>query len=184
MIDLLSLGIIIVLAIGFYGGARRGLVLQVVMTVGYLLSYLVARMYYIQLGSHLELFVPYPSATEESKFVFFDHALGLELDKAFYNAIAFLLILFIGWVLTRLLGSFLNSLTFFPVIKQANLLGGGILSFVVVYVAIFLLLYVAAMIPMDSIQEALRQSSLAQMIVKHTPILSNQIYQWWIETIG
>ncbi|MGX7417507.1 CvpA family protein [Carnobacterium gallinarum] len=181
---MLSIGIIIVLAIGFYGGARRGLVLQVVMTVGYLLSYLIARIYYIKLGANLELFVPYPSATENSKFVFFDHAMGLELDKAFYNAVAFMLILFVGWLLTRFIGSMLTKLTFFPVIKQANYLGGGILSFLVVYVGIFLVLYVAAMIPMEVIQGALRQSSLAQMIVKNTPILSNQIYQWWIGTMG
>lgn len=181
---MLSLGIIIILVINFYGGARRGLVLQIVMTGGYLLSYIVARLYYLKLGAHLELFIPYPSATENSQFAFFDHALGLELDKAFYNAVAFMLILFIGWLVTRFIGRLLNSLTFFPIIKQANYLGGGILSVLVAYIAIFLILYVLAMIPMDTIQEMLKNSSLAQFIVKHTPILSNQIYNWWIGTIG
>lgn len=180
---MLSLGIILIIAIGFYSGARRGLVLQIVLTIGYLLSYLVARIYYIRLGSQLELFVPYPSATENSTFVFFDHSLGLELDKAFYNAVAFMLIIFVGWLLTRFVGSFLNSLTFFPIVRQANYLGGGMLGFVVSYTAVFLILSILAMIPMEGIQNALGQSGLAQMIVKNTPILSNQIYNWWIGTI-
>lgn len=57
------------------------------------------------------------------------------------------------------------------------------LGFVVSYTAVFLILSILAMIPMESIQNALGQSGLAQMIVKNTPILSNQIYNWWIGTI-
>ena len=95
---LMTVLIVVILAIGAYGGARRGLILQFVMTVGYFVSYLMASKYYQALGSHLELIVPYPSASESSQFVYYDQALGLNLDGAFYNGVAFIIILLAGAV--------------------------------------------------------------------------------------
>ncbi len=43
---LMTVLIIVVLAIGAYSGARRGLILQFVLTVGYFVSYLLASQYY------------------------------------------------------------------------------------------------------------------------------------------
>ena len=180
---IMSIAIIIILALGIYGGARRGLVLQLVMTIGYAVSYVVAAQYYKMLGSHLELLIPYPAASEGSQFQFYNQAIGFSLDHAFYNGIAFLLILFIGWLITRFIGGLLNSLTFIPVLKQVNTIGGALLAFLVTYVGLFLVLTVLTMLPIDSIQSAFGHSRVAQMIVENTPVFSKQIYNWWIETV-
>ncbi|ALV22897.1 MULTISPECIES: CvpA family protein [Carnobacterium] len=179
---LMTIAIIVILAIGVYGGARRGLLLQLVMTVGYVAAYIVAGRYYKELGSHLELLIPYPAAAENSQFLFYNQTIGFNLDQAFYNGIAFVLILFIGWLLTRFIGGLLNSIMFIPVLKQLNTLGGAALAFAVTYVGIFLILVLLTMLPMDSVQTAFSNSSLASTIVEKTPVLSQQIYDWWIGT--
>lgn len=179
---LMTVAICIILALGAYGGARRGLVLQLVMTIGYFISYFVAAQYYKVLGAKLDLLIPYPSASEGTQFSFYDQAIGFSLDQAFYNGVAFLVILFIGWMLTRFIGGLLNSLTYIPVLKQINALGGAVLAFVVSYTGVFLVLILLTMLPYAAIQNAFNESNLAQTIVENTPVLSKQIYNWWIQT--
>ncbi|WP_207695144.1 colicin V production family protein [Enterococcus sp. DIV0212c] len=178
---MLTLLILLLLAIGFYTGAKRGLVLQILYTFGYLCSYFIAKAYYKDLASHLELYIPYPSPTAETKLVFFKQELTLDLDQAFYGAVAFLLILVAGWLVVRFLAIFAHGLVFIPVLKQANGLAGGLISLVVIYVGIFLVLSMLSMLPMDSVQNQFKNSGLAQFIVKDTPIFSKQIYHLWIE---
>ncbi len=177
---MITFGILILLAIAFYSGARRGFALQIVYTVGYTISLIVARTFYQELATHLELLIPYPAATEDSKMVFFSAAEALHLDKAFYGAVAFLLILFLGWLVTKFVAIFFRKLTFLPVVKQLNTFGGGILNFVVVYVGIFLVLFVLSMVPLDTIQNLFRNSFLASFIVEHTPFFSKTVYDWWV----
>lgn len=178
---MLTLLILLLLGIGFYTGVRRGLVLQVLYTFGYLCSYLIAKTYYKSLASNLELYIPYPSPTAETKLVFFDQKLTLDLDQAFYGAVAFLLILFAGWLVIRFLAIFARGLAFIPVLKQANWLAGGLISLVVVYIGLFLVLSMLAMVPVDTIQTQFKNSGLARFIVEHTPILTKQIDHLWIK---
>ncbi|MGX7148703.1 CvpA family protein [Enterococcus ureasiticus] len=178
---MLTLLILLLFAIGFYTGARRGLILQVLYTFGYLCSYFIARTYYKSLASHLELFIPYPSPTADTKLVFFKQELTLDLDQAFYGAVAFLLILAVGWLVVRFLAIFAHGLVFVPVLKQANWLAGGLISLIVVYIGVFLVLSTVSMLPVDSVQNQFKNSGLARYIIKDTPIFSKQIYNLWIE---
>ncbi|EOL43220.1 CvpA family protein [Enterococcus caccae] len=178
---MLTLLILLLLAIGFYTGARRGLILQVLYTFGYLVSYFIAKSYYKSLASHLELFIPYPSPTADTKLVFFNQEITLDLDQAFYGAVAFLLIVVAGWLVVRFLAIFAHGLVFIPVLKQANWLAGGLISLVVIYVGIFLVLSMLSMVPVDAVQNQFKNSGLASYIVKYTPIFSKQIYHLWIE---
>lgn len=166
---MLTILILLLLAFGFYTGAKRGLILQVLYSVGYLISYFVARTYYKEVASHLELYIPYPSVTPTSKLVFFNQEISLDLDKAFYSAVVFLLLLFAGWLVVRFLAIFLHGLTFIPVLKQVNGLLGGVLSVLVLYVGLFLVLATASMIPSDIVQNQFRIKWLARGIVKNTP---------------
>ncbi|MBL1228527.1 CvpA family protein [Enterococcus sp. BWB1-3] len=178
---MLTLLILFILAVGFYTGAKRGFVLQILYSVGYSISYLVAKSNYKELASHLELYIPYPSASEETKLVLFNQEIVFELDKAFYGAIAFLIILFIGWLIVRFIAIFAHGLTFLPILKQADWIAGGILSTVVLYIGLFLILNALAMIPMDIIQNQFENSGLARFMVNDTPIFSKQIYDLWVK---
>ncbi|MFK4565804.1 CvpA family protein [Enterococcus sp. UD-01] len=178
---MLTLFILLLFAIAFYTGARRGLILQVLYTFGYLCSYLVAKSYYKNLASHLELYIPYPSPTAETKLVFFDQNITLDLDQAFYGAVAFLFILALGWLIVRLLAVFARGLVFVPVLKEANWLIGGLMSLLVVYVGVFLVLTMLSMLPVDAVQNQFKNSGLARFIIEDTPVFSKQIYHLWIE---
>lgn len=180
---MLTLGILCLLGIAFYSGARRGLAMQLVYSGGYLISYFVAQSNYQKLAPKLELLVPYPSITENSEMIFYKQDIALELDKAFYAVVAFLIILFAGWIVTRFIAIFLRRLTFVPLLKQMDWLAGGVLCLIVVYVAIFLLLTVASYVPLDVIQNQFAASDLAQGIVADTPILTKQIESLWINNI-
>ncbi|KAF1295704.1 colicin V production protein CvpA [Enterococcus sp. JM4C] len=180
---MVTLFILILLAIAFYSGARRGLTLQLVYTVGYFISYLAAKHYYKDLAPKLELYIPYPSVTENSQLVFFTKEMGLELDQAYYAAIAFLLILFFGWILTRFVGIFAHSLTYLPILRQFDWIAGGLLSVVLMYVGIFLVLTLLTLLPVDFIQNLFKDSGVARGIVENTPIFSNQIQNLWVNNI-
>ena len=180
---MLSLLIILFLLIAFFSGAKRGFALQVVYTVGYLLSFLVAQYFYKQLADHLELYIPYPAVTPTSKLVFFDQTISFSLDQAFYAGIAFLLILMAGWLITRFVGIFAHSQTYLPVLKQVDWLAGGLLSVVVTFVMIFLLLSLLSFVPADFIQNQFKNSGLARYIVENTPILTNKIYDLWVTRV-
>lgn len=180
---MLTIIILVALAIGFYTGTRRGLVLQIVLTVGYFLSYLVAKNYFLTLGKKLELLVPYPTPTATSKLVFFKGEIIFKLDEAFYAGLGFLIILIIGWLITRFVGLLLHNLTFFPIVKQVNNLGGGILGFAMTYFALFFILMILSLLPVDFIQNLFKSSNLANFMVSKTPYFSTQVLDLWLSAI-
>lgn len=180
---MLTIIIVILLFWGVYTGVRRGLILQVVYTVGYILSFLIAKNYYVLVADKINLLVPYPSIEFGKELVFYNEQVSFILDQAFYNGLAFILILAAGWLVTRIIGSMLNSLAFLPIIKTLNNLGGGILGFLIQYIGIFLLLTLASMIPVDIIQQQFTESDLASRIVSDTPYISQAIYEWWVGII-
>ncbi|KRM24405.1 CvpA family protein [Latilactobacillus graminis] len=177
---MLSLIIILILLYAIYIGTRRGFIMQAVYTIGYFIVFWIAQAMSHSLGPKLSLIVPYPSAIEDSYFAFFQKSIGLSLDDAFYIGVAFVLVMFIGSLLVRFSGLLLNSLTYMPGLKRFNKTIGGFLNFLVVYIGIFLLLYVMALVPLDGLQKTLRDSTVARVIVLHTPVLTSQVTSWWI----
>lgn len=173
-----------ILFIGIYSGVRRGLILQLIYTVGYVVTFFAAREYYAVIADKLEMLVPYPQPGIGETMLFYNELQVLHLDVAFYNALAFLIVIAIGWFLTRIVGHMLSSLTFLPIIKQVNSIGGGILGFVMQYAGIFLLLYFLTLIPLDFIQNLLDESKLATWMISNTPYLSKTIFNWWVGMIS
>lgn len=180
---ILTVVIVFLFLLGIYSGYRRGLVLQLVLTIGYAFSFWLATQYYEWLSDIVEMFVPYPTPTSstENPFILYGQELLFELDGAFYNGIAFLLLLFIGWLITRFIGGLLNFLMDIPVLREVNMIGGAIVGFIVHYVGIFFLLFLLSTIPLGFIQNQFESSRLSQFIVSETPELSSQVYQWWVE---
>ncbi|MFD1393220.1 CvpA family protein [Lacticaseibacillus jixianensis] len=176
---MLSLAIIAVLAYFFYAGAERGLWLQLVHVGGYLLSLVVATLLYRPVGQALSLWVPYPSATQSSRFVFFSNQVGLTLDSAFYRGIGFLLVLAAGWLLTRFAALWVHDLKYRGA-DQASLITGGVLNLVMGYIFIFMMLYVVALIPLAGLQDMLANSFMARTIVRYSIGLTNWVTAMWL----
>jgi len=175
--------IIFLLLLSLYSGARRGLILQLVLTIGYAASFWLALRYYQALSDYAEMFIPYPtpSSSSENPFVLYGMEFLFELDSPFYNGVSFVVLLFAGWLATRIIGGLFQALADLPVVRTLNAAGGAVLSFIVHYIGIFLVLFVMSMMPIAMIQNQFESSALAREIVTDTPQLSQQIYDWWVE---
>lgn len=180
---IITLLILFFIFLGIYSGFRRGLILQLVLTIGYAVSMWFALRYYEWLSEIVEMLVPYPNPTSasENPFVLYGQELIFEMDGAFYNGLAFLALLFIGWLVTRFIGGLIHFLTDIPVLRELNKIGGAIVGFFIHYLGIFFLLFFFSTIPLEFIQNQFESSRLAQFIVSETPALSEDVYEWWVE---
>ncbi|WP_161878657.1 CvpA family protein [Alkalibacterium sp. MB6] len=180
---LFNLIIILILFLAFYSGVKRGLILQLTLTIGYAVSFWFALNYHEVFSYYVEMFIPYPTplTISTNPFVLYGIEFLFELDGAFYRGMSFLLILFVGWLLTRLIGGLLSFLADIPGIRVFNAIGGAVVSLVVHYIGLFLVLFVLSTVPLTFLQEQFASSTLARGIVTSTPELSAQFYDWWVE---
>ncbi|KGM44885.1 CvpA family protein [Neobacillus niacini] len=176
---MLDLAIIILLIFGFFIGLKRGFILQLVHLTGFIIAYIVANLYYDDLAPRLTLWVPYPNLGTTSPLKLLSE--NGNMEEAFYRAIAFVIIFFAVKILLQIIGSMLDFIAHLPILKQLNVWAGGLLGFAEVYLILFILLYIAALIPMETLQKPLEDSIMANLIVNHTPFLTEQIKNIWLE---
>ncbi|KHE71740.1 CvpA family protein [Halobacillus sp. BBL2006] len=179
MIDILLL---LILIIGIFTGLRRGFILQLFHLIGFIVAFAVAVMYYDDLSPKLTLWVPYPELPEGTSWAVFVDSLPLE--QAFYNAVAFAILFFGVKIILHIIASMLDFVSELPILHSLNKILGGALGFVENFVILFVLLYIAALVPVESVQNALDGSILAQLIIEHTPVFSEQLKTLWIEHVA
>ncbi|MDQ0161124.1 CvpA family protein [Bacillus alveayuensis] len=167
---------------GILIGVKRGFILQIIYFAGFIIAYIVAVMYYDDLAQNLKLWIPYPQVGEESPV--FALVNGEHLENSYYRAVSFFL-LFVGTkIALHIIGSMLDFVAMLPILKQINRILGAIFGFVETYLLLFLALFIAALLPIESIQHLLSNSILANLIVNHTPYFSDKIHELWITYIG
>jgi uncharacterized membrane protein required for colicin V production len=105
----------------------------------------------------------------------------VNMEAAYYNAIAFAVIFFAVKIFLQIIGAMLDFLANIPILKQLNVWAGGVLGLVEVYLLTFIVLYIAALLPMEFIQNPLKGSTIANVIIHHTPLFSSQIKEMWFE---
>lgn len=178
---MLSLALLILLVIGFFVGLRRGFILQLIHMIGFIISFIVAYIYYDDLAPKLRLWIPYPDFDPGNTLQMVLDGVGM--DEAFYRAIAFAIIFFAVRIVLGIIGSALDFVASLPILKTLNVWAGGILGFVEIYLLLFILLYIAALLPVPAIQEAINGSFLAKGMINYTPFLSAELKKWWIDYI-
>lgn len=171
-----TLLLLLILFGGFLMGLRRGLILQAIHLFGFIISLAVAAFLYKDLGPRLEMWIPYPGNDAGSLGMLFDIA---KLDTAFYNAIAFFIIFVATKLVLQIIGSMLDFLAQLPLLKQFNQVAGGAFGFVEAYLGLFILLYIIALLPVESLQTMVQNSGLAKTIVLNTPFLSDWVSNLW-----
>lgn len=174
MIDLV---IIILLVAGLVSGARRGLIVQLIQMAGFLISIIVAYLYYKPLAEKLVLWIPYPSIDENTTLKFAVEQ--LDLSQTFYQLLAFALIFFVVKFAIQILASLFDFLRYIPILGGLNRLLGGVLGVVEAYLLIFIVLYVLALLPIDGIQKYIEGSFLTTLMLEYTPILSKVFQHLW-----
>lgn len=179
---MLDLALLIILIFGFFVGLRRGFILQLVHMTGFVISFIIAYIYYEELAPKLTLWIPFPVLDEESALNMLFEATNL--DQSYYRVIAFAIIFFAARILFQIIGSMLDFLAHLPILKQLNVFGGGILGFIETYIILFILLYIAALLPIAMVQTLLNDSVLAEFMITNTPFLSDQVQDWWINYVS
>lgn len=164
-------------------GLKRGFILQVMHLTGFIIAFIVARIYYKTLALQLVSWIPYPELSSDQTWAMFLNSMPLE--NAFYNAIAFAIIFFVVKIVLQIIASMLDFVARAPVLRHLNKLLGAVLGFVEVYFIMFIVLYIIALLPLNMIQERLSDSFIAKSIVEHTPILSKAMeHLWFTELLG
>lgn len=175
---LLNIIILFLLLAGFFIGFRRGLILQLIHLAGFVIAYVVAFLYFKDFADTLKLWIPYPSSFSHNQmFSFLGH---MDVETAFYRAIAFVLIFIAVKIVMNIIGSMLDFLAELPLIRTVNHSLGAAFGFVEIYLVLFILLYVGALAPINGLQTAIDHSSLAHMIINNTPVFSEKVKDMWL----
>ncbi|ETT82550.1 CvpA family protein [Viridibacillus sp. FSL R5-0477] len=174
MIDIL---IIILLIAGIITGGRRGLVVQLIHIIGFLIAMIVAYVYYKPLAEKFVLWIPYPAVDGNTTLTYAMEQ--LDLSQTFYQLLAFALIFFVVKFAMQIVASIFDFLKYVPIIGPFNRFFGGILGFIEAYILVFILLYILALLPLDGIQKYVDNSILTKLMLEYTPIISNMFKNMW-----
>ncbi|MFU0792162.1 CvpA family protein [Cerasibacillus sp. JNUCC 74] len=179
---MISILLLLILLFGFLRGLKRGFILQLFHLIGFIAAFVVAALYYDELGPQLSLWIPYPDLGESGKWA--DFLQNLPLEKGFYNAIAFFLIFLAVKIVLQIIASMLDFVASLPVLNSINKLLGAILGFLEIYLLLFIVLYIAALIPVAQVQSWVNDSTVALFIIEHTPFLSEKIKELWLTNMA
>ena len=174
---MLDIIILVLLIAGLVTGFKRGLIVQLIHMTGFIVAFIAASMNYDKLADKLILWVPFPKMGDSSSFSLLLGSEGVE--NAYYNAIAFLVIFFAVKIIWQIIGSMLDFIAQFPILNVLNRWGGGVLGFLETYLIMFVLLYLAALLPIQAVQEQIQGSFLAESIIMNTPYFSEKIKELW-----
>lgn len=177
---MLTFIIIILLALGFFTGYRRGLLMMALRFIGYAITFFIASQYFEPLSQFVEMLVPFPSVQPNTDLVFYDEATSFLLDTAFYRVLTFILIGLIGWLLTNFISMFFTKIMYYDLFKYVDGIGGAIINLIITYVVIFILLFIFSLVPVEFIQQQFVDNPLAYHIVANTPILSSFAAEAWL----
>lgn len=181
---MLTLVLLLTLAWAFYIGYRRGLILQVYYGFAALVALWFSGLYYQQLAATLSLWVPYASATQNASTYFFESSLLFSLDKVFYAGLAYLILYTLAYSVLRFLGIFLHLIKVdLPWSDSYTRLGAGAMSVLVTWLSLQMGLTILATLPLDMVQNQLHQSLLANIMIRHTPIMTGFLHQIWLTNI-
>lgn len=174
MINLILIGLLV---FGFLIGLKRGFILQSFHLIGFFVSFIVAAMYYDHLAPHVDLWIPYPELSDESSWAIFLQALPLE--SGFYNAISFAAIFFVTKIVLQIIASMLDFVADLPILHSVNKISGAVLGFLEIYFILFIVLFILALTPLESVQSWINDSSVAIFIIEQTPYFSDRIHDLW-----
>src|SRR5699024_11331766 len=115
---MISLILIVLLLFGFLRGLKRGFILQTFHLVGFIIAFLVARIYYKGLAGHLDAWIPYPELSRDASLALFVN--NSSVETAVYNAVAFAMIFFGVKISLPIISCMLAFVSRTPVLKELN----------------------------------------------------------------
>ncbi|WP_027964647.1 CvpA family protein [Halalkalibacillus halophilus] len=179
---MLDIILFILLILGFLIGLKRGFILQIFHLLGFIVAFIVAWLYFRDLASVIELWIPNPNLSDDH---FWSSLAGnASISDAFYNGIAFVFIFFVVKILLQVLANMLDFVANIPILKSVNNLLGAIVGFIEMYLIIFFFIFFVSLVSIGFIQDAIQGSFIAQFIIESTPLFSERIKDLWFTQIN
>ncbi|MDO4903370.1 MAG: CvpA family protein [Limosilactobacillus sp.] len=166
--------IIVILAASYLHGHHRGLLMMVLYSAAYIISWIAARLVAPVAGSLVTGMLPNVSDSSSYSGSLLS---SVDLNGFFSRGIAFILVFsivsfFCHWFIRRI--SWVSRL---PIIGTIDRLLGGILAFAIGYIIIFVVLLVIQLYPGAWWQLQMANSGLARWIINQTPELAQLVMQ-------
>jgi len=172
---MLDLMLALFLISGIVIGLKRGLISQLFHMTSSIVALIAAYAAHDAVGERLSKIFPAPTFDGNGHFLFLAHTVNM--DKLFYGTIAFLIIFVAVKIALSFLASILSIVASLPIIRQFNMIGGGILGFLEIYVVLLVLIVLGTFLPINGIQTQLQHSVIASAMINHTPIVSDYVKQ-------
>ncbi|AEJ24009.1 membrane ancor connecting MutS2 with cell-division Z-ring [Weissella koreensis KACC 15510] len=174
----ITVGILVLFLMAIMNGYRSGLVKTLFRFVGRIIIWVVAVMLSHNIGQFLADNLQWSIGSNWSSPV--TDNLVDKSSSFLYSGIGFTIITVIGFYLLHRLQSGLAFINKVPLVGTANRLAGALLSFIIMYLGVFFFLYIAGALDISLLHEQITYSTLAQIIMQQTPILSEKIYEWFL----
>ncbi|WP_158736634.1 CvpA family protein [Alteribacillus sp. YIM 98480] len=176
---MLSLLLALILIGSFFVGLRRGFVLQLIHLISFFAALFIAFYFYRDLAEYLRLWLPYPRMSNDGDGIIHMMVESFDMETVYYAGISFFLLFIAAKILLQIVGSMLDFVTHLPVLRTINRWLGGLLGFIETYLILFILLITAALMPIEAIQNAISDSWIANLMINHTPFLSDWLKELW-----
>ncbi|MCP0885985.1 CvpA family protein [Ligilactobacillus sp. WILCCON 0076] len=169
---IISLIIIILLILAFRHGIRKGLVLPILNFIGYILVLFISLHFATSFGDFLATRLPDLGGSTSTSIL---GIANISISQLIYRVLAFWIIILAGGIVFRFVARVINGVFKLPLLSQLNSLIGGILSLVVMYIAIFFGVLILSTGPTESIKASVTSAPVANFILEKTPLFSQAL---------
>lgn len=174
---MLDLILLFIFAASLIIGIKRGFIVQAIHLASFFIALIVAYIYYKPLAEKFVLWIPYPGLSEDASMTLILDT--LDVDRTFYRVIAFAVIFFTVKIALQIVASLFDFLTYLPILNSINRILGAVLSFLEFYLILFIIMYIVALLPIQSVQNFIGSSIIAGLMLEHTPIITKLFQNWW-----
>lgn len=169
--------VLILLAVSFFIGAKRGLAMQSMHIGSMAIASIVALIFYKRLAEKFIFWVPYPGIDTAAKNAV--NFTGVDSDTTFYRILAFAVIYFSVMLIGKIIISAFDYVAYIPLFSSTSRIGGAVLGIVEMYTAIYMVMYLIVLLPFDFIQARTNNSIFANFLLEYTPILAQIAKKLW-----
>lgn len=173
---ILTTVIILLLLASFGLGHRRGLFTMIANVAIYVVAWLGAQWVSSPIGNWLANLLP---ATHGSTPLSGDQLADLDLTQFFYHGLAQLVLFIVLLIILRTILQKLGWIKHLPILGTVDRLAGGIVAVLYCYLIILAVLLIGQLWTNGWWQAQLANSELAQWMVSQTPIISEQMIDFF-----
>ncbi len=159
LIDIL---IIILLIASFWKGFRRGFVLQFISLISVIASLVITYQFHPVIA---DMIAPLFQFQEVHEVFALPIPIEIPVNSMAATAVAFVLLFFLCRMGFMLVGNALNMVASLPLLNSVNRIAGILLSLAETIVILVLLINIASMLPIESVQNILAESSICQYTI-------------------